>query len=100
MSLKDFLKKNGFVLEIWHVLKTVNLLKDGELWFDNISVEDCSDKTIVQTLLNEVKYHVKCIEIEDDDYFSIGDTEFLKGEWKDMVLHLRSLLNEFIKEKK
>lgn len=55
-------------------------------------VDELNDENLREEILKEVKHHLESIESEDKDYFDGCNAEYLKGEWKQLLLSIYNVV--------
>lgn len=51
-----------------------------------------SSEDLKEQLIKECNYHLEMIETEDEDYFDDCDKAYLKGDWKNLVLKIKEIV--------
>lgn len=48
-----------------------------------------NDKTVIETIMDEIEFHLRKIDSKNKDYYKDCDHDYLQGPWKDQLLQLR-----------
>ena len=89
-SLKDKLNAIGVEINEQASNLIVVLNNDGILF--EIIVDEFNDECLKEELVIELKHHFNSIETEDEEYFYDCDAEYLKGEWKQLLLDINNVI--------
>lgn len=91
MGVIDELKANGFDVVVKSA--TIELQKDGAIIFEIVADEQepFSDNELREEFIKEVNVHLYMIEDEDEDYFDDCDADYLKGDWKELLLKIHEI---------
>lgn len=92
MGVIDELKANGFDVVVKSA--TLELQKDEAIIFEIMAdeKEPLSDNELCEEFIKEVNVHLDNIESEDEDYFYDCDADYLKGEWKELLLKIHEIV--------
>jgi hypothetical protein len=85
-SLKQKLQNINIKMD-FHADDLVVFSTNNGLLFELI-IDEPTDDNLKEALTNELTHHLECIETEDERYFDDCDAEYLKGEWKQLLLKI------------
>ena len=105
---KNDILKSIEVIEIRAILPFEKKLNENDLYLakkgDEYELYVGKDKSVVflmdcessedlqEVLIKECDYHLEMIDTEDEDYFDDCDKDYLKGDWKNLVLKIKEIV--------
>ena len=105
---KNDILKSIKVIEIRAILPFEKKLNENDLYLakkgDEYELYVGKDKSVVflmdcdssedlqEVLIKECDYHLEMIKTEDEDYFDDCDKTYLKGDWKNLVLKIKEII--------